>query len=157
MLLVTFFVPFVALATRIVAGPAVIRNSPDSNTSFKLPISRYFNRNGKLDLIQRGSNHWKNAVNDGHSSTPGLIINDSGMVYGTSVGVGSPPTSCESSQPPPDIVSYTHNLDNLILDTAGANTWLGANQPYKMTSSSVKTGDSVVSVVSRADLSPSLN
>ena len=48
------------------------------------------------------------------------------------------------------------NLDNLILDTAGANTWVGANAPYIQTVSSVQTDDSVVSIVSRADLLPNL-
>jgi hypothetical protein len=118
------------------------------------------NRNGKLDLIQRDRKHSKNSVKDGQRRSPStfsLTVSDTGIVYVTSVGIGEPATSCESSQLPPGIVSYMPNLDNLILDTASANTWVGANQSYIMTSSSVKTGDSVVSIVSRADLLPRLN
>jgi hypothetical protein len=157
MLLVTFLVSFVVLATRVVAGPTVIR---DSDSRISLSISRHINPNGKLDLIQRDRKHSKNSVKDRQrrsSSTPNLTVSDTGTVYVTSVGIGEPATSCESSQLPPGIVSYMPNLDNLILDTAGANIWVGANQPYKMTSSSVKTGNSVVSVVSSADLLPSFN
>lgn len=40
-------------------------------------------------------------------------------------------------------------LDELVLDTATANTWVGANLPYVMTQNSVKTSDSVVSIVLR--------
>lgn len=159
MLLVTFLVPFVVLAAGVVAGPTVVRDSARPRIS--LPISRHVNHhNGKLDLIQRDRKHSKNSVKDGQrrsSSTPNLTVNDTGIVYVTSVGVGDPATSCEYSHLPPGIVSYMPNLDNLILDTASANIWVGANQPYKMTSSSVKTSDSVVSIVSRADLLPSLN
>jgi hypothetical protein len=157
MLLVTFLVPFVVLSTKVVAGPTVIR---DSGSRISFPISRNINPNVKLDLIQRDRKHLKNSVMDGQrrsSSTPNLIVNDTGTVYVTSVGIGEPATSCESSQLPPSIVSYMPDLDSLILDTAGANAWVGANQPYKMTSSSVKTGDSMVSIVSHADLFPILN
>ena len=157
MLLVTVLVPFVLLATRVVAGPTVVR---DSLTS--LPLSRHINRNGRLDLIQKYREKSRNSVKDGQrrsSSTPDLTVDDTGFLYVTGVGVGDPlaPTYCEFCQLPPGILLYMPNLDNLILDTASANTWLGAYQPYNTTPSSVKTGDKVVSIVSRADLLPSLN
>ena len=107
MLLVAFLVPFVVLATRVVAGPTVIR---DSSSRISFPISRDINPNGKLDLIQRDREHLKNSVKDGQrrsSSTPNLIVNDTGMVYVTGVGIGDPATSCESSQLPPGMVSYS--------------------------------------------------
>ena len=49
------------------------------------------------------------------------------------------------------MISYMPILDELIVDTASANTWVGANLPYQVTPSSVKTSDSVVSTVSHAD------
>jgi hypothetical protein len=156
MLLVTFLVPFVVLATRVVAGPTVIR---DSGSRFSLSLSRQINPNGKLDLIQRDREHSKNSVKDSKrrdSSTPSLTINDTGTIYVTSVGVGEPATSCESCQLPLGMVSYMPNLDSLVLDTASANIWVGAGQPYTVTSSSVKTGDSMVSIVPRAEVLPSL-
>src|SRR6266446_6981724 len=39
-------------------------------------------------------------------------------------------------------------LDDLIVDTGSSNTWVGANKPYTKTNTSVKTDDSVVSVMS---------
>ena len=149
MLSVTFLVPFVVLATRVVAGPTVIR---DSGSRISLSISRrHIDLNGELDLIQRDKKHSKNSPKGVHrrgSSTTSLTVNDTGTLYVTSVGVGEPATSCESYQLPPGIVSYMSNLVNLILDTASADIWVGAYQPYQMTSSSVKTGDTVVSTVS---------
>lgn len=148
MLLVTFLVPFVVLATSVVAGPTVIR---DSGSRISLSISRHIDLNGELDLIQRYKKHSKNFPKDVQrrgSSTPSLTVNDTGTLYVTSAGVGEPATSCELYQLPPGIVSYMSDLDNLILDTASANIWVGAYQPYQMTSSSVKTGDSVVSTAS---------
>ena len=150
MLLVTVLVPFVLLATRVVAGPTVIR---DSLTL--LSISRHINRNGRLDLIQKYREKSRNSVKDGHwrsSSTPDLTVDDAGFLYVTGVGVGDPPIYCEFCQLPPGIISYMPNLDNLILDTASANTWLGAYQPYNTTPSSVKTGDTVL-VLSRVRIS----
>lgn len=136
MLLVTFMVHFVVLAARVVANPTVIH---DSGSRISLPISRHISRNGKLDLIQRDRKHSKSSVKDGQRQTPNLTVNDTGVVYVTNVGVGNPATSY-----------------NLILDTASANIWVGANQPYKMTSSSVKTGDSVsVHYTSSADFTGS--
>lgn len=148
MLLVTFLVPLVVLVTRVVAGPTVRR---DSYPRISLPISRHINGNGKLDLIQRDRE--QSLKDDGQrrsSWTPELIVNDTTVVYGIAVGIGEPPNPCESCQLPPGIVSYIPNLDNLIIDTAGANTWVGAEQSYKITSSSVKTNDTVVRIVSHA-------
>ena len=42
-------------------------------------------------------------------------------------------------------------LDDLIIDTGSSNTWVGGNKPYKETTTSVKTSDMVVRIVSRAD------
>ena len=155
MLLVTFLVPFVVLAARVMASPTVVR---DSGSRILLPISRHINHNGKLDLFQRDRKQSKNSVKDGQRRSSlglDLTVNDSVIVYVTSVGVGEPATSCESSQLPPGIVTYMLNLDNLILDTASANTWVGANQPYQITSSSERTTDSVVTIMSPADILPS--
>ena len=45
-------------------------------------------------------------------------------------------------------------LDDLIIDTGSSNTWVGGNKPYKETTTSVKTSDMVVRIVSRADSQP---
>jgi hypothetical protein len=36
-----------------------------------------------------------------------------------------------------------------MIDTGSSNTWVGANQHYKKTDTSVKTGNSVVSIMSQ--------
>ncbi|KAL1950685.1 hypothetical protein VTO73DRAFT_5809 [Trametes versicolor] len=62
------------------------------------------------------------------TSTPGggVDVTDAGVTYTASVGVGSPPTQ------------YT-----LLIDTGSSNTWVGAGQAYKKTSTSKSTGQSV--------------
>ncbi len=54
------------------------------------------------------------------------------------------------------MISYISISDDLIIDTGSSNTWLGANQHYKKTDTSVKTGNKVVSVMSQ-DSWPSSN
>ncbi|SRR6266436_4045513 len=139
MLLVTSLVPLVVLVTGVVAGPPVIRDSPIS-----FPITRQINHNGKIDITQRNRKHFK-----GRDATSDLTLDTTRLDYVTNIGVGEPPTMCESCQLPPGIVSYMPNLDKLVVDTASANTWVGATRNYQITQSSVKTGDYVVSILSR--------
>ena len=98
MLLIASLIPLVVLATGVAAGPTVIRD--DSHIS--LPISRHLNPNGKLGIIQRDRKRLNNLVSDGKRSstwheTHNLPLNDTGIVYSASVGIGDPPTHCESS------------------------------------------------------------
>jgi|SRR6267154_833490 len=154
MLLIASLTLLVVLVTGVAGGPTVIRD--DSRIS--LPISRHFNQNGKLGIIQRDRKRLNNLVSDGKRSsalheTHNLPLNNTGIVYSASIGIGDPPTHSESYQFSPGIVSYFYMpiSDNLILDTGSANTWVGANKEYHVTSSSVKTGDFVVRIVSRTD------
>jgi hypothetical protein len=147
MLLIASLTPLVVLATRVAAGSTVIRDSPIS-----LLIPRHFNHNGNP------CRDWKrlnNLVSDGkHSSssldeTHNLLLNNTSVVYSASVGIGDPPTYCESYQFSPRIISYSYNMpifDSLILDIGSANTWVGANKEYQVTSSSVKIGGFVVRI-----------
>jgi cathepsin E len=160
MLLIASLTPLVVLATGVAAIPTVIRD----NSHISLPISRHLNHNGKLGIIQRDWKRLNNLVSDGKRSsawheTHNLPLNDTGIVYSASVGIGDPPTHCESHQFLSGIMSYSHMpiSDNLVLDTGSANTWVGANKKYQVTSSSVKTGDFVVRIMSRTDSWPSLS
>ena len=153
MLVAALLVPLVVLVTRVVAGPTTGR---DSGSRLSLSISRQINDASKRDIIQRDRKHRKKDGQQDSSSTPVLNVSDTGIVYVVNVGVGEPPAFCESCQLPPGMVSYLPVLDDLIIDIAGANTWVGTGLPYKMTSSSVKTGDTVVSIVSRANLLPNV-
>ena len=97
MLLATFLVPYVVLATKAVAGPTVIRNSI-SRISF--PISRHFVHRNETGPFQELSKNSVNEVERRSSSTPKLVCNDTGLAYAISIGVGDPPTFCEYCQLP---------------------------------------------------------
>ncbi|KAG2155794.1 acid protease [Suillus bovinus] len=60
------------------------------------------------------------------STDSSIDVTDSGVTYTMQVGVGTPATD------------YT-----LLIDTGSSNTWVGANLPYKPTSSSHDTGNTV--------------
>jgi cathepsin E len=102
-----------------------------------------------LNNLVSGGKHSSSTLDETHN----LPLNKTGIVYSASVGIGDPPTYCESYQFSPGTISYSYMpiSDNLILDTGSANTWVGANKEYQVTSSSVKTGDFVVRIVSRTD------
>lgn len=65
-----------------------------------------------------------------HASSTGadssIDVSDSGVTYTAQVGVGSPATD------------YT-----LLIDTGSSNTWIGADLPYKPTSTSHNTGNTI--------------
>lgn len=157
MLPVASLAPIFLLATCVAANPVVnrgpIRGSP---TGITLPISRKLNVKGNetLDVVQRDKARRMsiaNQLDSTSSSSPSIGLIDNVFVYVASVGVGNPPTYCKSCQSLLGMVSYMPILDNLAVDTATANTWVGANQPYTITSTSLQTSDSVVSIVSPAD------
>lgn len=150
MFLIASLTYLVVLATGIVAGPTVIRD--DSHIS--LPISRHLNHDGNLGIIQRDRSRLNNRKRSSILDEPhSLPLNNTGIVYSARVGIGDPPTYCECYQFSPGVSSYSYMpiSDSLILDTGSANTWVGANKEYQVTSSSVKTGDFVVRIVSRTD------
>ena len=125
-----------AAAVAVSAKPIVIRDSPVT-----LPIARRFNTTGvhsllkadqaRAQVLKARSQASKGKV----SSAAGKVFADVNVpvtnqatIYTASVGVGTPPT----------------NYD-LIIDTGSSNTWVGAGTAYVKTSSSVDTGDEVVS------------
>jgi hypothetical protein len=147
MLPVAALAPFVMLATTVAADPNAIPNSPVS-----LPITKQINPAGTFHPSQRDQKRWMNLLNGGQrstSETTDVPLTDSVISYTVNVGVGDPAIFCESCQFLPGIVFYMSILDNLIIDTGSANTWVGANKPYKKTKTSVETDDFVVSIVSR--------
>ncbi|KAG1851993.1 acid protease [Suillus tomentosus] len=76
------------------------------------------------------SHHAFVAAKGKHASSTGadssIDVTDSGVTYTTQVGVGSPATD------------YT-----LLIDTGYSNTWIGADLPYKPTSTSHNTGNTI--------------
>ncbi|KAF8267326.1 acid protease [Lactarius quietus] len=93
------------------------------------------NAHKSTELRRRGNHH-----NHAHGHPSHKVVNalsrdatgdtidvtDAAMTYTASVGVGSPATD------------YT-----LLIDTGSSNTWVGANEKYKKTSTSKDTGNSV--------------
>jgi len=79
------------------------------------------------------------------------------VTYTANVGVGSPPTDCRSDwfnikSWPLSVISVV--IDTLLIDTGSANTFIGAAKKYQPTSSSTKTNETVVSVLSYFTLFP---
>jgi hypothetical protein len=74
------------------------------------------------------------------ASVRSINVTDSGVAYTINVGVGQPPQN------------FT-----LIIDTGSSNTWVGAGQPYKPTSTSQDTGEQVSVTYGSASFSGTLS
>jgi hypothetical protein len=151
MFLLAGLAPLVVLATGVVADSSVARDS-----LIRFPISKRINFNGILDFSRRDREHLSNLVKrSGHqrqssivNKTSNIPLNNTGGIYVATIGVGEPATNCESCRFLPSMVSYILAQDRLIVDSGTALTWVGANNPYVETKSSVKTEDSAVSIAS---------
>ena len=109
MLLVVLLVPFVLLAACIAANPAIIRNYP---TGVSLPITKRVDANGILSIVQRDQARVANFATQFDASNsdtaPSVPLDYYGVAYVANIGVGDPPTSCESRQFLPGSLIYTH-------------------------------------------------
>ena len=92
-------VVFLLLVVSVAANPIVIRKSPVS-----LSFARRLNVTGADDLVKKDQARAKNLVSIGnarqggtlsHDAVVGVGVTNVAMIYEASVGVGSPPTSCE--------------------------------------------------------------
>jgi hypothetical protein len=109
MLLIVFLVPFVLLAACIAANPAIIR---DTQTGFSLPITKRVSDSGIFNVVQKDQARVANFATQFDASTsvmiPSLPLDDYGMAYIANIGIGSPPTNCESCQFLPGSLLITH-------------------------------------------------
>lgn len=165
MLLVAVLAPFLVLATVVAAHPKV----PNAirNTHRSLPFSKHINVSGAISPVKKDVKrighfvkhtaqrveHKVKHLRDATEEDPAPELNLTNVVMGyvAKVGVGNPPTYCESHHLLPLIVFYMPVLDSLIVDTGRAVTWVGANAPYKITNTSVNASESVVSILSYSD------
>jgi hypothetical protein len=150
----------IVLATGVAANPISNRESPAPIIS--LPITKNLSLAGQTNFIQRDRARLMNLANaatgvhqfgaSNSNSTPDVLLDDMGGSYVIELGIGNPPTYCEAFHFLPRVGSYLSILDNLVVDTGSSNFWVGAYKPYRKTETSVKTGDSVVSIMSRDSL-----
>lgn len=110
MLLLASLAPFVLLATDAAANPIVARGFP---TGISLPMTRRLDANtSTLDVIQRDQSRlakYATQSDDAASATtPSIPLSDYGSGYVISIGIGDPPTNCESCQFLPGILLYAH-------------------------------------------------
>ncbi len=121
-------------AVAISAKPIVVRNSPVT-----LPIARRVNLTGTANVLKADQARAKVLKGRSQASKKAAVgkvfadvdvpVTNTAVIYTAGVGVGTPPTTY-----------------NLIIDTGSSNTWVGADSEYVQTSSSVDTGDEVVSL-----------
>ncbi|KAG2352748.1 acid protease [Suillus spraguei] len=110
-------VPLLTLLALSVTGSLVeVRNS-----SITLPITRRLKFSNGTNLLQ----HDEARVaafrdNSTHGRRANIILDNEKWSYTVSVGIGNPP----------------HIVNNLIIDTGGAVTWVGVNKGYERTDSS---------------------
>jgi hypothetical protein len=110
MLLFAGLAPLVVLATGVVADSTLARDS-----LIKVPISKRINFNGIPDFTKRDREHLRNLVKRGghrrQSSTankvPDISLNNTGGIYVATIGVGDPPTNCESCNFLPRMVLHS--------------------------------------------------
>lgn len=98
-LLLSGLASLAVLATGVVNNPSLARDS-----LIAVPISKRVDFNGIPDFTKRDREHLRNLVKRGghrHRSltvnkTPSMPLNNTGGGYVVTVGVGQPPTNCES-------------------------------------------------------------
>jgi hypothetical protein len=122
MLLVIALAPFVVLATRVVADPKAIRAS-SLDSPLSLPFIKHLHTNdaatihpskqdrSRFKSLMKGSQKGSKKCSAPTSaptgdSTPEVAVVNTAFSYVTTVGVGVPPTFCESCLFLPCIVSY---------------------------------------------------
>ena len=109
MLLVASLAPFFLLATYVVAKPVFTRGS---SNGVPLQITGHLNVNGTHNVVQNDQARAAKFANQFSDSTSPTILNlplnDAGVTYATSIGIGQPPTYCESCRFLPGNTLYAH-------------------------------------------------
>jgi len=116
----------ILLALAIGAKPIVIRQAPVT-----LSFARKFDLTGSNDLVTTDQARAKSFLaSQNGTGTPGTVVNltvtNVAVNYQTVVGIGNPATSY-----------------SLTIDTGSANTWVGAENAYVKTNTSVQTDNNV--------------
>ncbi|KIL59258.1 hypothetical protein M378DRAFT_14958 [Amanita muscaria Koide BX008] len=113
------------LALAVAANPVATRGPYT-----KLQLSRQLNTTGVYNVLQHDQARAAHLVAKASGKQTRAVYNEpiTNVVfyYIATIGIGTPPT-----------------YYNVIVDTGSSNTWVGGNNPYVKTSSSILTGDQV--------------
>jgi len=116
-----------------------------------LPLTRRLNLTSVHNLVRHDQARAKALKLRGSKVAGRAVINEQvdnqAVTYIASVNVGSPATTCKYTYLFSRPLSHSVNtlfIVDLLIDTGSSNTWVGATTPYKQTSTSVKTSNSVV-------------
>ena len=95
----TSLIAFLSLVVSVATNPIVVRKPPVS-----LSFARHLNVTGAHDLVKKDQERAKKLVSIGKARQSGTSgpdavtsvgVTNVGVVYVASVGIGSPPTTCE--------------------------------------------------------------
>jgi hypothetical protein len=107
MLLLATLAPFVVLATRVVAGPTV--DGDNATHPVSIPITKRITATGTFNVVENDNRRLRFLLKDGRrheSLTVGVPLNEvGGEAYTADIGFGDPPTTCETCQFRPRMVS----------------------------------------------------
>src|SRR6267154_4731133 len=129
------------LSISITASPVDVRNS-----TITITISRRLNTfNGTMNILEHDEARvaaLKGLPASSLDRRDGtMVILNAAIIYVATVGIGSPPSDCklnlERKIAAANELSYA---DQLVVDTAGAVTWIGASKRYLETRTSVYLG-----------------
>ncbi|KAG6813700.1 hypothetical protein H0H92_008107 [Tricholoma furcatifolium] len=120
--------PFVLLCLSLSSSAHVIKRRELAT----VPLTRKMNTDCLKNLVQCEEQRVKSIIEgaiQGIDNTVQSSITNTGISYTARIGIGSPATTYE-----------------VIVDTGSSNLWVGAHTAYMVTSTSVSTGETMVSI-----------
>ena len=93
MLLLTLLAPFVVLATRVVG---ISTANVNISNPVSVPINKRINTAGGFNISKNDIDRWSFLLKSGIQ--PDVLLNDVGISYTVTIGVGTPPQYCEPYQ-----------------------------------------------------------
>ena len=116
-----------SLAASIVASPTIAVRDSGVTLPFTLRLNASGSTLPELDRARAANFLSKSGSSKKHKRQSFSVdVTNTVVTYVAAVNVGSPPTTY-----------------SLLIDTGSSNTWVGANQAYTQTSTSVNTGNAV--------------
>jgi pepsin A len=119
-----------------------------ASTTAALKLAVRINSYGIKNIAAADRARFQTLQSSGSSS---VNANNTGTIYTADIGVGSPATYCKLLVRLQFIylTGCQFHTDTLLVDTGSSLTWLGANKPYKQTTTSLDTHNQFVSMFLR--------